>query len=388
MAPRPLPIGNYALMVTQRLGLGRRFARILGGRVCPMTRLCRVIDRSTSWADSSEMQSKAARWAIASTAIGLSATVAALAAPRFAEAIEPSFLDSVVPVGMVVAAVVLLARHEWLTAHLFAWTATLWSLTGVAGLLGGPLETFLPRLALVPHALVIGGLLALPYGDLVGRRRVLALAAVVVAVAAGAGVTIPALLLFGVLLVAACLVGTRRAGAPEAIATSIVQLVIGAGWASLWMLDPRLDVHTVADGVALLLLASAVAVVLILGRGEVATELGTEVGRRVGAVLGRPSVDVLFPVADDPSVALNVEGRRLPLPPATPVAAEHRWWPGSPHRSLLVRGPSVPWRPSCGHWPRWLPLMTAGAGRLSCSTSRAADSRPRRTTSGSASRDR
>ena len=97
--------------------------------------------------------------------------------------------------------------------------------------------------------------------------------------------------------------------------------MVGLGWASLWLFGGQLGVQSLADGVALLLLTSAVAVGLILGRGEVATELGAEVGRRVGAVLGRPPVDVLFPVADDPSVALDVEGRRLPLPAATPVLA-------------------------------------------------------------------
>ena len=132
----------------------------------------------------------------------------------------------------------------------------------------------------------------------------------------------PTFLLFGLVLACASVGGAWNAGSPEALATKVVQPVIGAGWASLWILGPRLDVHTVADGVALLLLASALAVVQIMGRGDVAPELGTEVGRRVGAVLGLPPVDVLFPVADDPSVALHVEGHRLPLPLVTPIVAD------------------------------------------------------------------
>ena len=267
------------------------------------------------------MQSRAARSAILSAGVGAAATATGVAAPRLAQAVGPSFLDSAVPVGLVIAAVLLLGRHEWLAAHLLAWSATFWSLTGVAGSLAGPLEPLLSRLALVPHALVLGALLALPYGDLVGRRRVLAVAALVVALVAGAGIAIPTLLLIGTIPVVASVDRARGVGAAEAVATRIALLVIGAGWASLWLLGERLSVHAVANGVALLLLGSAVAVVQIMGRGEVATELGTELGRRVGAVLGLSPVDVLFPVADDPSVALDVEGRRRPLPPATPVAA-------------------------------------------------------------------
>ena len=92
------------------------------------------------------------------------------------------------PVGLVVVSVLLLRRQEWLAALLLAWAGTLWSLTSVAGLLGGPLEPVLLRLALVPHALVISAVLSLPYGDLTGRRRVLAVTALVVALLAGAGV--------------------------------------------------------------------------------------------------------------------------------------------------------------------------------------------------------
>ena len=76
-----------------------------------------------------------------------------------------------------------------------------------------------------------------------------------------------------------------------------------------------------ADGVDLLLLGSAVAVAVIIGRSDVATDLGSEISRRVGAVLGRPSVDVRFPTEDDPLVVLDVEGHHLPTPSGTAVRA-------------------------------------------------------------------
>ena len=146
-----------------------------------------VIDGLTRWPHSRFMHSMAARSAIASTGIGILSTAGTLAALRFAGAIQPAVLDVAVPVGLVVVSVLLLRRQEWLAAFLAAWAGTLWNLTGVAGLLSDPLEPVLLRLALVPHALVIGAVLCLPYGDLTGRRRTLALAALGVALLAGAG---------------------------------------------------------------------------------------------------------------------------------------------------------------------------------------------------------
>ena len=97
--------------------------------------------------------------------------------------------------------------------------------------------------------------------------------------------------------------------------------MIGAGFVLLGLLASRLGVRTVADGVDLLLLGSAVAVAVIIGRSDVATDLGSEISRRVGAVLGQPSVDVRFPAADDPSVVLDVEGHHMPTPAGTAVRA-------------------------------------------------------------------
>ena len=97
--------------------------------------------------------------------------------------------------------------------------------------------------------------------------------------------------------------------------------MIGAGFVLLGLLVSRLGVRTVADGVDLLLLGSAVAVAVIIGRSDVATDLGSEISRRVGAVLGQPSVDVRFPAADDPSVVLDVEGHHMPTPAGTAVRA-------------------------------------------------------------------
>ena len=153
-----------------------------------------AISRSVSltglpfWPHSLVMHSMAARSAFASTGVGILSTAASLVALRFTGAIQPAVLDVAVPVGLVVVSVLLLRRQEWLAALLLAWAGTLWSLTSVAGLVGGLLEPVLLRLALVPHALVIGAVLSLPYGDLTGRRRVLAVTALVVALLAGAGV--------------------------------------------------------------------------------------------------------------------------------------------------------------------------------------------------------
>ena len=267
------------------------------------------------------MHSMAARLAIASTGVGILSTAAILVALRFTGAIQPAVLDVAVPVGLVIVSVLLLRRREWLAAFLLAWAATLWTLASVAGLLGGPLELVLLRLALVPHALVIGAVLCLPYGDLTGRPRMLALAALGVALMAGAGVSIPTLVVLGSIAMAGAFAGATRSTAPEALATRVAQLVLGAGFVLLGLLATRVGVRTIADGVDLLLLGSAVAVAVVLGRSEVATDLGSEVSRRVGAVLGRPSVDVRFPAEDDPSVVLDVEGNHMPTPAGTAVRA-------------------------------------------------------------------
>jgi hypothetical protein len=269
------------------------------------------------------MHSKAAGSAIAGTAVGILSTAGSLAALRFTGAIQPEALDVAVPVGLIVISVLLLRREEWLAASLLAWAATLWSMTSAAGLLGASLEPVLLRLALVPHALVIGAVLSLPYGDLAGRRRVLAVSALVVGLFAGAGVVvaIPTLVLLGIIPIAAALAWAGRSSSPEASATRVAQLTIGAAFVLLGTLTTRLGVRAMADGVDLLLLGSAVAVAAIIGRSEVATDLGFEISRRVGAVLGQPSVDVRFPVADDPAVVLDVDGHQLPTPAGTAVRA-------------------------------------------------------------------
>jgi hypothetical protein len=160
---------------------------------------------STSW------KRMAAGSAIASTGIGILSTAGSLAALRFMGAIQPAVLDVAVPLGLVVVSALLLRRQEWLAAFLLAWAGILWSLTGVAGLLGDPLEPVLLRLALVPHALIIGAALSLPYGDLTRRRRLLAWAALIVALLAGAGVgvsvAVPTLVLLGIIPIAAALAG-------------------------------------------------------------------------------------------------------------------------------------------------------------------------------------
>jgi Histidine kinase-, DNA gyrase B-, and HSP90-like ATPase len=268
------------------------------------------------------MQSRAAGVALACLLAGAASSLAGLAVPRVTGALPPTVLDSVVPLALVGAALVLLRGRDWLAVTLLAGAAAVWSLTGMAGVLHAPLASTLPRLALLPHALVVVVLLSLPYGELDRARRAIAVAAVVVAALAGAGASLPVLALLGLLCVVPGAWSARPGRAPEAVAAGLVLVLVGAGWLLLWWATDRVPLRTVADGVDVVLLGSAVAVVLVVGRGRASGELGAELGKRVGAVVGLTSAEVRFPLPGEPGFVLDVDGRRLPPTPATAVVDE------------------------------------------------------------------
>lgn len=268
------------------------------------------------------MQSRAAGFARACVIVGAGSSFVGLAAPRFIGALYPTVLDSAVPLALLGAAVVMLRGRDWPAAQLLACAAGLWSLTGMAGVLYAPFASTVPRLALLPHALVVTVLLSLPYGELGPVRRTIAIAAVVVAALAGAGVPLPALALLGLLCVVPGVAWVRRGRAPEAIVAGLSLVVVGAGWMLLWWATDRVPLRTVADGVDVVFLASASAVVLVLGRGRAPDELGAELGKRVGAVMGLTSAEVRFPLPGDPGSVLDVDGHRFRPTAATAVADE------------------------------------------------------------------
>ena len=169
------------------------------------------------------------------------------------------------------------------------------------------------RVALVPHVCVVATVLALPYGELQASRRWLVAAAAATAALAGAGADLPVLALLGVVL---AISGFARlasgARAPEVTATGLVEVALAAAFIALELLGAdRLSLRTTADALDVVLALAAIAVTVTLGREPMAPDdLTAELGRRVAAVLGVPSVEVSFRV-EDGTRAVDTHGRRI-----------------------------------------------------------------------------
>ncbi len=74
--------------------------------------------------------------------------------------------------------------------------------------------------------------------------------------------------------------------------------------------------RTTADALDVVLALAAIAVTVTLGREPMAPDdLTAELGRRVAAVLGVPSVEVSFPVGDGARSAVDTHGRRIQVHP-------------------------------------------------------------------------
>jgi signal transduction histidine kinase len=256
-------------------------------------------------------------------------TAAQSLVPLLRGAIVPGPVETLVPVALVVVGLVAVVEGRRLLVICCGLAALLWSLVGLAAQLPPGLEVLTLRLAMAPLALLVMALIALPDGTLTSRRkRGLALAALLVAAAVGAGLGLPTLVLMGLIVVAAAV----RPSRPDL--AMLVQVVLGTALAVLGVVGSMTDppAWAAADAVGLAMVVGALG--LLLGSHRVRTDEGrarasdnaSELALNLGAALGTGPVSVAFVRRDSyvdldgEEVAAAVDGLRVVDPTGEVVA--------------------------------------------------------------------
>jgi len=177
-------------------------------------------------------------------AAGAAAVAASVLVPRVRAVPGPDPISVVVPVVLIGCALLLAQRGRRWTATLLGGSAMVWCAVGVASAVPGPLADDLLRLGVLPLALVVVAVVALPGGTPTATRAA-TVVALGVAVSGGAGATTHIRLLLGALLIVVAAHRVVVAGF-AAIAHSrlagMAVLLQSAFGVALGLLDPSLGI--------------------------------------------------------------------------------------------------------------------------------------------------
>jgi signal transduction histidine kinase len=249
--------------------------------------------------------------------VGVQLAAAAVLVPRVREALPPAVVDVAAGWVLLAVGVALLARDRVRTGALVWLAGAIWVLVGLAPFLPAVVVEPVERLALVPHALLVGAVVLGVVDPAWTRLRGAAvLTAGSVAALAGAGIDVRPLLTLGVVPL---LVAVAERGLPAAARVRLARVATGGGLVLVGVASVRAAVSAtvVANGVAVVLAVGAGTLLAVASSDPWAVgppgEPGVDLGGAIARALGTRPVTVAFATAGG-TRWLDVAGRPVATP--------------------------------------------------------------------------